>query len=367
MNLFFKGEVPSKSLLLEKRMNTIDEVLIRGRSGDGGRGCVSFRREKYIPRGGPDGGDGGDGGSILIKATKRYHTLRNHSSRRLFKAQNGQPGAGKNRTGKDGKDVVIEVPLGTIVYDHEINELIADLTQEDQEVVLLKGGRGGRGNQHFATATNRAPRTAQPGEPGQEKEFRLSLKYLADIGLIGLPNAGKSTLLSRLTMARPRVAGYPFTTLTPNLGIITFDDENTLTVADIPGLIEGASEGRGLGHHFLKHIERTTLLLHLMDISMVPLEDPLGDYQTVRRELEKYAPSLAQKEEMVLINKVDLCTRGQGQVRLLKRSLKGLGLEAIPISAATGEGLDVLKETLWRRFFHGEAGAGKEPRKEGTA
>lgn len=359
--------VPSKPFLLEKRMNTIDEVLIKARSGAGGRGCVSFRREKYIPRGGPDGGDGGDGGSIIIKASRRHLTLRDYSSRRLFKAQNGQPGAGKNRTGKNGKDMVIEVPLGTIVYDHEINDIIADLTREGQEIVVLGGGKGGRGNQHFATATNRAPRMAQPGEPGQEKEFRLSLKYLADIGIIGLPNAGKSTLLSLLTKARPRVAGYPFTTLTPNLGIITFDDENTLTMADIPGLIEGAGEGRGLGHRFLKHIERTTLLLHLMDNTLIPPEDPLRGYRTVRRELENYAPSLAQKEEMVLITKMDLCAEGRGQIGLLKESLKGLGLEAIPISAVTGQGLEVLREALWRRFFDGAAGAETGPRKEGAA
>lgn len=348
-------------------MNGIDEVLIRARSGDGGRGCVSFRRERYVRRGGPDGGDGGDGGSIIIKASKRHHTLRDHSSRRLIKARNGQPGTGKNRTGKNGKDVVIEVPLGTIVYDHETNEFITDLTQEGQEVVALRGGKGGRGNQHFATATNRAPRMAQPGKPGQEKELRLSLKYLADIGLMGLPNAGKSTLLSRLTMARPRVAAYPFTTLTPNLGIIAFDDGNTLTMADIPGLIQGASEGRGLGHRFLKHIERTTLLLHLIDITSVALEDPLKGYHTVRRELENYAPFLAQKEEMVLINKMDLCTEDHGQMRLLKKSLKGLGLEATPISAVTGEGLEALREALWRRFFDGEAEAKRERRKEGAA
>ncbi|MBW1772207.1 MAG: GTPase ObgE [Deltaproteobacteria bacterium] len=348
-------------------MYTFDEILIKTRSGDGGRGCVSFRREKYIPRGGPDGGDGGNGGDAIIRTNKRLHTLKDYSSRKYFRAQNGQPGAGKKRSGKNGKDVVIEVPLGTIVHDYATNEIIADLTQENQEVAILSGGKGGKGNRHFATSTNRAPRMAQPGEPGQEIELRLSLKYLADIGLIGLPNAGKSTLLSRLTMARPRVDGYPFTTLTPNLGIITFDDGETLTIADIPGLIEGASDGRGLGYRFLKHIERTKLLLHLIDITFVPQGDPLEDYHTVSRELRKFDSSLDQKERMVLINKIDTCAEGRRDVGLLKKALHGLGEEVVPVSALTGEGLDVLREALSRRFFDAETGAEKGPIKKGTA
>ncbi len=338
-------------------MNTFDEVLIKARSGDGGRGCVSFRREKYIPRGGPDGGDGGSGGNVIIRTNQRLHTLKDYSSRKYFRAKNGQPGAGKNKSGKNGKDAVIEVPLGTIVYDCATDEIIADLIQENQEIAILSGGRGGKGNQHFATSTNRAPRMAQPGEPGQEIELKLSLKYLADVGLIGLPNAGKSTLLSRLTMARPRIDGYPFTTLTPNLGIITFDDGETLTIADIPGLIEGASEGRGLGFRFLKHIERTRLLIHVIDITLMPHGDPLEDYHTVTREMLKFDPALGRKEKMVVINKIDICGEREQDIGRITGALQKLGEKAIPISAFTGEGLDILKEELSRRFFHAETGA----------
>jgi len=218
-------------------MNFLDEVLITARSGDGGKGCVSFRREKYIPRGGPDGGNGGNGGNIVLRATGRRHTLTEFRYQRTFTAKSGGPGKGKSQTGKNGQDVIIEVPVGTIVYDLDSNEEIIDLTEDNREIRLLPGGKGGKGNQHFATSTNRAPRMAQPGLPGQEQHLRLSLKFLADVGLIGLPNAGKSTLLSRLTMSRPKIDNYPFTTLVPHLGVLNFDDEKTLVMADIPGLI----------------------------------------------------------------------------------------------------------------------------------
>ena len=334
-------------------MGFIDEAVITAKSGDGGRGCVSFRREKYIPKGGPDGGDGGSGGSIIVRAAKRFHTLADYRLRRNFKARNGQPGRGKNQTGKNGKDIIIEVPLGTILYDQDTGEMIADLIQENQTALVLPGGKGGKGNQHFATSTNRTPRMAQPGLPGQKKRLKLSLKHLADIGLIGLPNAGKSTLISRLTMARPRIADYPFTTLTPNLGVITYEDEKTLVMADIPGLIEGAGQGKGLGHRFLKHIERTKFLLHLIDITYIPVRNILEDFFTLRSEMEKYDPSLLQKDQMVLINKIDLHSPGQRDIGSIKGALDEIGVESLPISALTGEGLEDLKQCLARKLFHG--------------
>jgi GTP-binding protein len=338
-------------------MGSLDEASISAVSGDGGRGCVSFRREKYIPRGGPDGGNGGNGGSVIVRATKRLQTLTDYGSKRYFKAQNGQPGRGKNQTGKNGTDVIIEVPLGTIIYDSDTGEMLADMIQDNQEIFILQGGKGGKGNQHFATSTNRAPRIAQPGLPSLKKRLNLSLKYLADIGLIGFPNAGKSTLLSRLTMARPRIDSYPFTTLFPNLGVITFDDEKALTMADIPGLIEGASQGRGLGHRFLKHIERTKLLLHVIDITYIPTHDILEDLLTLRMEMEEYNPSLIQKDQMVLINKIDLYSSRGRDIGSIKKALDDLGLESLPISALTGEGLEELKQALARKFFNGQ----KEP------
>ena len=335
-------------------MDFLDEAFITARSGDGGKGCVSFRREKYIPRGGPDGGDGGDGGNIVLRATGRRHTLTEFRYQRTFTAQNGRPGKGKSQTGKNGQDVIIEVPKGTIVYDLDSNEPLIDLTEDNQEIRLLEGGRGGKGNQHFATSTNRAPRMAQPGLPGQEKHLRLSLKFLADVGLIGLPNAGKSTLLSRLTMSRPKIDNYPFTTLVPHLGVLNLDDEKVLVLADIPGLIEGASEGRGLGPFFLKHIERTKLLLHLIDVTYEPGNDILEDFNMLRNELERYDPALNRKDCIVIINKMDIHRSGSRNIEHLKRALGKLGMEALPISALTGEGIEELKLILAGRFFSRE-------------
>jgi GTP-binding protein len=335
-------------------MGFIDEVLITVRSGDGGKGCVSFRREKFIPRGGPDGGDGGKGGSVFFRATERLATLIDFKYRRLFRARNGDPGRGKNQTGKNGKDIVIEVPVGTLLYDEETGREIADLVRDGQEVLLLEGGQGGKGNQHFATSTNRAPRMAQPGIPGEEKRLRLSLKSLADIGLIGLPNAGKSTLLSRLTTAKPKIADYPFTTLIPNLGVMTLAEDKKLTVADIPGLIEGASEGKGLGHRFLKHIERTSLLLHVMDITYAPAHSLLEDFLVVRKELEDYHVNVAEKDQMVVITKIDLYSSQHRDVREVQKALQDLGLESCPVSAVTGQGLEELKTALFRKFFNGQ-------------
>ena len=333
-------------------MGFVDEVVISVRSGDGGRGCVSFRREKYVPKGGPDGGNGGNGGNIIIRASKRLHTLDDFKAKRRFKAQNGEPGRGKSQTGKDGDDVIIPVPLGTMVCDHETGEMLADLIAKDQEIRLLPGGKGGKGNEHFSSSTHRAPRMAQPGLPGQKKLIKLSLKYIADIGLIGLPNAGKSTLLSRMTQSSPKIDNYPFTTLVPNLGVIAFDDEKTLTMADIPGLIEGASEGRGLGLHFLKHIERTKLLLHLIDITYSSPHRLLDDFHTLRNEMERYDPSLLQKDQMVLINKIDIHSKDNRDVNDVMGAIKDIGMEVLPISALTGEGLEGLKEALVRKFFN---------------
>ena len=334
-------------------MGFIDEVLITVRSGDGGKGCVSFRREKFIPKGGPDGGDGGKGGSVFFRATERLATLIDFKYRRLFRARNGEPGKGKSQTGKNGKDIRIEVPIGTLLYDEETGQEIADLVHDGQEVLVLEGGQGGRGNQHFATSTNRAPRMAQPGIPGKEKRLRLSLKSLADIGLIGLPNAGKSTLLSRLTTAKPKIADYPFTTLTPNLGVITLAEDKTLTVADIPGLVEGAGEGKGLGHRFLKHIERTRLLLHVMDVTYSPAQSLLEDFLVVRKELGDYHVNVATKDQIAVINKIDLYSMQHRDVRKLKEALKNLGIESYPVSALTGEGIEDLKIALFRKFFDG--------------
>jgi len=331
-------------------MRFLDEAVITVKSGDGGRGCISFRREKFVPRGGPDGGDGGDGGSIVFRAVNRLHTLIDFNSRKFFKARNGEPGRGKKQSGKNSKDILIEVPLGTIIYDLDTEEELADLIHNDQEFIVLQGGKGGKGNQHFATSTNRAPRFAQPGLPGSERRLRLSLKYLADIGIIGLPNAGKSTLLSRLTMARPRIDDYPFSTLNPNLGVMTLEDDITVTVADIPGLIEGASRGRGLGHRFLKHIERTRLLVHLIDVSMNSVERLLDDFHVLRDELRKYDESLLEKDKVVLINKIDLLVSKPQDIERIKKTIEETGVQCLAISALTGEGLDDLKQILAKKY-----------------
>jgi GTPase len=327
-------------------MGFLDEASITIVSGDGGKGCVSFRRERFIPKGGPDGGDGGDGGDIIVIASDDINTLSDFSSRKYFRSQNGAPGRGKNQTGKKGTDTIIKFPLGTIIFNEDTGELLADLIYPDQEIVLLHGGRGGKGNRHFATSTNRTPRFAQPGTSGQEMRLRLSLKLLADIGIIGLPNAGKSTLLCRLTMATPKTGEYPFTTITPNLGVMDFEDNRSLTLADIPGLIEGASAGKGLGHRFLKHIERTRFLLHLIDISNASADNPLEDLYILRDELYKYDSSLIKKDLYVLINKIDLLPQGSPEIENLRSALTENGFESLPISAKRGDGIEELKHFL---------------------
>jgi GTPase len=329
----------------------LDEAVITAKSGDGGSGCVSFLRERFRPKGGPDGGDGGDGGDVILKATNQLQTLSHFRSKPLFKASNGQPGRGRNQSGKRGSDLVLKLPVGTLVKDEETGRHLADLVHDQEEIVLISGGRGGKGNQHFATATRRAPRMAQEGQPGQEITLRFSLKFLADIGLIGLPNAGKSTLLSRLTTARPKIDNYPFTTLIPNLGVLDLREQKHLTIADIPGLIEGASQGRGLGYRFLKHIERTKLLVHLLDITYRPENDTLEDFLTLRKEITAFNPKLTEKPLIVLINKTDLDSPENRDLDELQSALDRLGVVSLAVSALTGKGLDAFREMLYVRFF----------------
>jgi len=327
-------------------MKFVDKAEITVKSGDGGAGCISFRRERFVPKGGPDGGDGGNGGNVLIKASRRLHSLYDFSSRRYFKAQNGRPGKGKNKSGKKGRDIEILVPAGTMVKDGETGELLADLVHDNQQILLVEGGEGGKGNKHFTTSTNRAPRFAQEGQKGKEKKLKLDLKLIADIGIIGLPNAGKSTLLSRLSNAHPQIADYPFTTLTPNLGVLIFDDKQPLTIADIPGLVEGASNGRGLGHRFLQHIERTGFLLHMLDMHHPSSGDILKDFFIVQEELKLSHPSLIKKDQVIVLNKIDLYSLNNKGIDEICRSFNDMGYECLAISALTGEGLEQLKQLL---------------------
>jgi GTPase len=335
-------------------MRFVDEAVIMVRSGDGGGGSVSFRRERFIPRGGPDGGDGGRGGSVFVEAKGRLHTLADFTSRSRFSAERGRPGAGNNRTGRDGRDVLIEVPPGTLITDEDTGEKVADLVREGERRLVAAGGRGGKGNKHFATSTRRAPRFAQPGLPGEARRLRLSLRHLAEVGLVGLPNAGKSTLLSGLTDARPEVGDYPFTTLTPNLGVLVYDDGAAFTLADIPGLIEGAGLGRGLGVRFLKHIERTRLLLHLLDATAGGSPRSLVDaHNSVRTEMERYSPLLLQKEEIVLLNKVDALPPGRlPELDQLRRTFEDRGFPCLLVSGLKGQGLVALKALLRRKLIH---------------
>jgi GTP-binding protein len=284
----------------------IDEANITVESGDGGRGCVSFRREKHVPRGGPDGGDGGKGGDVILKSTSRRRTLFPFQLKRQFKAKNGAHGQGKQKTGRNGKDLIIEIPPGTLVKNAETHEVLKDFTAVGESYIVVRGGRGGLGNARFKTSTNRAPRYAQPGEEGQNLQLKLELKLLADVGIIGLPNAGKSTLISKISSATPKIGNYPFTTLTPTLGVVETGWSDPYVVADIPGLIEGAHEGAGLGTQFLRHIERTRILIHLIDAATIDRDHPLDQLKTVNRELKSFNVQLTEKPQIVVLNKMDL-------------------------------------------------------------
>lgn len=324
-------------------MKFIDEARITVQSGKGGAGCVSLRREKYIPKGGPDGGDGGRGGDVIFKATTKKRTLYHLQFQKRYKAKNGTGGQGNNRAGKGGEDLIIELPPGTLVVDADTGDLIKDLVDTDEVFVVATGGRGGLGNARFKSSTNRTPRFAQPGEPGQTLNLRLELKLLADVGVVGLPNAGKSTLVSAMSSAKPKIADYPFTTLIPNLGVVQTNRREPFIIADIPGLIEGAHTGSGLGIRFLRHVERTRVLLHLVDASAIDADHPLSDLDTVNRELHRYSPTLAEKPTLVVLNKMDVAW-AEDAAALFGEAF-GTG-DLHKISAATGEGLDRLTTTL---------------------
>ena len=335
----------------------VDHVDILVAAGDGGKGCSSFRREKFVPNGGPDGGDGGRGGSILLRASSHHNTLVTYKFHPQFRAKRGGHGEGANRAGRAGTDLILDVPAGTIVYEKTDDGLVklADLTEVGQDVVAARGGHGGRGNQHFATATNRAPRRAEPGQPGELRQLTLSLKLLADVGLVGFPNVGKSTLVSRLSAARPKIANYPFTTLTPHLGVVMMSDDRSFVLADVPGLIEGAHDGHGLGHRFLSHLERTKVLVHMIDVSSASGREPVDDFEVICRELASYAVAsphstevpLSEKPRMVAANKIDALD-DPGRLLRLREHLKGLGVPLFEISAVAGTGLGPLREAMWQ-------------------
>jgi GTP-binding protein len=333
----------------------VDEVDVHVAAGHGGRGCMSFRREKFVPRGGPNGGDGGRGGSVFVLSNANLNTLLNYRFQKVFTAGRGGHGEGSNRTGRQGDDIELQVPVGTVVYERSGDELVqlVDLTEDGQRVLIAQGGLGGRGNAQFATSTNRAPRRAEPGLPGEEKDLRFHLKLLADVGLVGFPNAGKSTLISRISAARPKIADYPFTTLTPNLGVVSLSGDRTFIVADVPGLIEGAHEGHGLGHRFLSHLERTKVLVHVIDVSSSTGRDPVEDFEVIGRELALFpgrdasGERLVDKPVIVAANKIDALDE-PARLTSLDRHLRGKGLPLYPVSAATGEGLDRLLDAIWR-------------------
>ena len=343
-------------------MKFVDEVEITVKAGDGGRGCMSFRREKFVPKGGPDGGDGGEGGHVRVAADPHLTTLLDLRYQRLYRADRGQHGRGKDQHGRNGADRIIRVPVGTLIRDADSGEVIADIDASSGDVIVAQGGKGGKGNSRFATATRQAPRFAQPGLPGEERELRLELRLLADVGLIGLPNAGKSTLISVISAARPKIADYPFTTLAPNLGVVRYGD-GSFVAADIPGLIEGAHRGEGLGHRFLKHVTRTGLLVHVLDVFQAGERDPKTDFETVNRELALFDGELAQKPQIVAASKVDLLP-DRDAVHLLEEFFRSRGYRFCAVSAVTGEGLERLKALIADGLAERSAlaaGGGKAP------
>lgn len=347
----------------------VDEVDIHVAAGHGGRGALAFRREKFVPRGGPSGGDGGPGGSVYLVATANLNTLLNYRFQKLFEAGRGGHGEGSNRTGKNGQDIELQVPIGTTVYekrDEGEYVLVADMTADGQRMLIAKGGLGGHGNASFATSTNRAPRKTQPGLPGEEKDLRLHLKLLADVGLVGYPNAGKSTLIARISAARPKIADYPFTTLVPNLGVVGLSGDRTFVVADVPGLIEGAHAGQGLGHRFLSHLERTQVLVHLVDVTSATGRDPVSDYDVITRELELFpardaaGERLSEKPILAVANKIDALD-DPDRVARLRAHVETLGVPFYTVSAATGEGIDALLEAIWREVARSRERADSAP------
>ncbi|NWG03171.1 MAG: GTPase ObgE, partial [Syntrophaceae bacterium] len=330
-------------------MKFVDEATIHVKAGDGGNGCVSFRRERFIPRGGPNGGDGGKGGDVILQADSQLNTLLDLTYPKPLRAQKGQHGKGKDQTGKNGENLIIRIPVGTLVRDDQTGEVLQDLLFEGQQYLVAQGGRGGRGNARFATPTLRAPRHAEKGEKGQERTLRLELKLLADVGLIGYPNVGKSTLLSRISSARPKIADYPFTTLVPNLGVVSREDHRSFVVADIPGLIEGASKGAGLGLTFLRHIERTRLLIHLLDISTKPSRDAVKDFNALNHELKAYHPSLQKKTQFIVLNKIDLPSVRE-RAGEIENQFEKMGFRIYFTSGQTGEGVQELLENVFREL-----------------
>ncbi len=324
----------------------VDRVTIYVKGGDGGNGMVSFRKEKYAPRGGPNGGDGGRGGSVIVRAEDGHTNLAHLSFQRHWKADRGEHGMSANCTGRNAEDLIIEVPVGTIVRDRDRGHVLRDLKAPGDWVAVARGGKGGHGNTHYKSSTNRAPRQSEPGQPGEERWIHLEMKVIADVGLIGLPNAGKSTLLSRISRAHPEIADYPFTTKYPNLGTVAMDLDHPFVVADIPGLIEGAHQGHGLGHEFLRHVERTRLLVHLVDVMPSDESDPVANYRTIRNELEHYSPALAQRPELVVATKLDLTGADDARQRLAE----AIGGEVLAISAVSGQGLPQLLQRISERL-----------------
>lgn len=323
----------------------IDEARIYVKAGDGGNGCLAFRREKFVPHGGPSGGDGGRGGDVVFVASIHYNTLLHFRFNPEHKAQRGRHGEGSNRTGHDGTSIDVPVPVGTVVFDESTGELVHDFAIAGERFTIARGGRGGRGNARFATSTHQAPTEHEEGRPGEEKRLRLELKLLADVGLVGFPNAGKSTLISRISAARPKIADYPFTTLEPNLGVVDVGDGRTFVVADIPGLIEGAHQGSGLGIQFLRHVERTRLLVHLVDVSETTGRDPVNDFEVILRELASFSPEMAAKPMLLVASKIDVAQDGE-RVEALARLAAERGLEFFRLSSVTGQGVEALKYRL---------------------
>jgi GTPase len=343
----------------------IDRTRIRVRGGHGGNGVMAFRREKFVPRGGPSGGDGGHGGDVWLEADSSLNTLLHLRYNPEHTAERGRHGEGSNRSGREGSDVVVRVPLGTQVFDAETKEFYCDLAEDGQRWLAAKGGRGGFGNSHFASSTNRAPRYHQEGSPGEERELQLELKLLADVGLIGFPNAGKSTLISTVSAAKPKVADYPFTTLEPHLGVVDLGEFRTFVVADIPGLIEGAHEGAGLGDRFLRHVERTRLLLHLVDVSSLSGRDAVGDYEVINRELAAYSPELAERPQFVVATKLDALDEPERLESLRRRAAED-GREFFEISAVTNKGVRELAQAVGRKLEEIEE-ASRPKRRESLA